>query len=141
MCLEPPDPPLAAPRRPRSGERWGGSFEVVGCENWKRSVRSFRGTVRPPHDVRSAARARLAAAAPGPRILLVVGGAKVPSDLYSPRIVNVAVGNQPHSEVAALAVLLARLLGLPSNDATWPGARQRDRAARAGKKVGWPDGA
>jgi tRNA (cytidine56-2'-O)-methyltransferase len=42
-------------------------------------------------------------------LLLVVGAEKVPGDLYQLADVNVAVGNQPHSEVAALAILLHAL--------------------------------
>lgn len=42
-------------------------------------------------------------------LLVVVGAEKVPGDLYGLADVNLAVGNQPHSEVAALAVLLQAL--------------------------------
>lgn len=38
--------------------------------------------------------------------LVVVGGAKVPAELFSLSDYNLAVGNQPHSEVAALALFL-----------------------------------
>ncbi|MDX1534221.1 MAG: tRNA (cytidine(56)-2'-O)-methyltransferase [Thermoplasmata archaeon] len=43
-------------------------------------------------------------------LLLVVGSEKVPGDLFERAAFNVAVGNQPHSEVAALAVFLDRFL-------------------------------
>ena len=44
-------------------------------------------------------------------ILVLVGSRKVPSEFYNEEVsdFNVAVGNQPHSEVAALAVFLDRL--------------------------------
>lgn len=42
-------------------------------------------------------------------ILIVVGAEKVPAFLYELADVNVAIGNQPHSEVAALAVFLDRI--------------------------------
>lgn len=42
-------------------------------------------------------------------LLLVVGAEKVPGDLYGLADWNVAVGNQPHSEVAALALVLHAL--------------------------------
>jgi len=42
-------------------------------------------------------------------ILLVVGAEKVPREIYEIADFNVAVGNQPHSEVAALAITLDRL--------------------------------
>ena len=42
-------------------------------------------------------------------IVIVVGGAKVSREYYEICQFNVAVGNQPHSEVAALAAFLERL--------------------------------
>ena len=39
-------------------------------------------------------------------VLVVVGGAKVPGELFKLSDFNIAVGNQPHSEVAALALFL-----------------------------------
>ncbi|OYV10913.1 MAG: tRNA (cytidine56-2'-O)-methyltransferase [Methanosaeta sp. NSP1] len=42
-------------------------------------------------------------------ILVAVGAEKVPAEMYQLADWNVAVGNQPHSEVAALAVFLDRL--------------------------------
>jgi tRNA (cytidine56-2'-O)-methyltransferase len=41
--------------------------------------------------------------------LVVVGGPKVPAEVFDLADYNVAIGNQPHSEVAALAVFLDRL--------------------------------
>ena len=43
-------------------------------------------------------------------LIIVVGGAKVPGDVYKICQHNVAVGNQPHSEVAALALFMDCLL-------------------------------
>ncbi len=42
-------------------------------------------------------------------ILVIVGASKVPRFFYEVADFNVAVGNQPHSEVAALAIFLDRL--------------------------------
>ena len=39
-------------------------------------------------------------------VVVVVGGAKVPGELFKISDFNLAVGNQPHSEVAALALFL-----------------------------------
>ena len=41
--------------------------------------------------------------------LIIVGGQKVPSEVYHLSDYNIAIGNQPHSEIAALAVFLDRL--------------------------------
>ena len=45
----------------------------------------------------------------GKPIVIVVGGAKVSREYYEMCQYNVAIGNQPHSEVAALAGFLERL--------------------------------
>ncbi|MCD6563575.1 MAG: tRNA (cytidine(56)-2'-O)-methyltransferase [Thermoproteales archaeon] len=42
-------------------------------------------------------------------ILIVIGAEKVPAEVYKIADYNVAIGNQPHSEIAALAVFLDRL--------------------------------
>lgn len=41
-------------------------------------------------------------------ILVIVGAEKVPGDVYRAADFNISVGNQPHSEVAALAMFLDR---------------------------------
>ncbi len=43
--------------------------------------------------------------------VVVVGGTKVPSELFRIADHNVSIGNQPHSEVAALAVFLESWMG------------------------------
>jgi tRNA (cytidine56-2'-O)-methyltransferase len=42
-------------------------------------------------------------------LLVVIGAEKVPREVYALCDYNVSVGNQPHSEVAALAVFLHEL--------------------------------
>lgn len=133
LYLHPPDDALAE-RVARVGHEWGGDFSVEGVADWKALVRKFDGTVvhltmyGEPFE-RVAARLRRRAS-----LLIVVGGAKVPPDLYRLAGVNVAVGHQPHSEVAALAVTLAALRGVPGPGA-WPGATKEIVPQRAGKRV------
>ncbi|KQC14845.1 MAG: tRNA (cytidine(56)-2'-O)-methyltransferase [Methanothrix sp.] len=95
-------------------ERWGGDFRV-------RSVLSWRGEARRWKDVggkivhltmygtplsEAIGEIRLSEA-----VMVVVGAEKVPPEIYEMADWNVGVGNQPHSEVAALAVFLDRLWG------------------------------
>ncbi len=42
-------------------------------------------------------------------ILIVVGAEKVPRYIYDQSDYNVSIGNQPHSEISALAILLDRI--------------------------------
>jgi len=42
-------------------------------------------------------------------VLIVVGAEKVPRYIYDQSDYNVSIGNQPHSEISALAILLDRI--------------------------------
>lgn len=42
-------------------------------------------------------------------LLIIVGAEKVPSYIYEVADFNISIGNQPHSEVAALAIFLDRV--------------------------------
>ncbi|MGI0130617.1 MAG: tRNA (cytidine(56)-2'-O)-methyltransferase, partial [Thermoplasmata archaeon] len=116
------------------GRGWGGSFEVVGVDDWRKVVRSSRGLVVHLTMYGQPFEHLLPRLRRAPKILLVVGGAKVPPDLYRLAHVNVAVGHQPHSEVAAVAVVLERLLGVPG-PRPLRGARRRVVPQARGKKV------
>jgi len=133
MLLHPPDPDLAR-RVAAVGKGWGGSFEVVDAPDWRRAVREFDGPV--VHlTMYGLPLARVLPKLKGARrILLVVGGAKVPPDLYRLATHNAGVGHQPHSEVAAVAVALTQLLGVPGPGA-WPGATRRIVPQARGKRV------
>ena len=133
LYLHPPDPRVAETVR-GVRERWGGTFEVVPAPSWSEVVRSSRGPV--VHLTMYGV--PLARVLPRLRrtgeLLVVVGGAKVPPKIYGQATFNVSVGSQPHSEVAALAVVLRELLGLPGARA-FAGARQRIVPRARGKSV------
>jgi len=93
--------------------RWGGDFKVDVVDEWRGILKRWRaegGVVvhltmyglnidEVIDRIRESDR----------DILVVVGAEKVPRELYTLSDFNVAVGSQPHSEVAALAVFLDRL--------------------------------
>jgi tRNA (cytidine56-2'-O)-methyltransferase len=90
-------------------DRWGGDFFVKTVSDWRKYLDKWRGLVvhltmygLPLDDKISEIRSLKE------NMLLVVGAEKVPPDLYKRADYNIAVGNQPHSEVAALAVFLDR---------------------------------
>jgi len=133
MYLHPPDPDLTA-RLQAVNRRWGGSFEVVPTDDWKGTLRAFDGPVVHLTMYGLPLARVLPRLARAERVLLVVGGAKVPAELYRRSTHNVAVGHQPHSEVAAVAVVLERLLGLPGPRPPG-GARQVIVPQARGKRV------
>jgi len=59
------------------------------------------------------------------KLLIVVGAEKVPREVYDLADRNISVGNQPHSEVAALAIFLDR----------YSGGRKLERDFRGGMTI------
>jgi len=68
-------------------------------------------------------------------MVIVVGGAKVPGDVYKYSQYNIAVGNQPHSEVAALALFLDAWYGEAGSNRTFDDARLIIEPSANGKSV------
>jgi tRNA (cytidine56-2'-O)-methyltransferase len=119
-------------------DRFGGPFAVEGTAEPNRLVREFPGTVvhltmygLPLQDVEASIRE---AHRDGP-MLVVVGAEKVPFDVYEHADWNVAVTNQPHSEVAGLAVLLDHLFEGRELDREWRDADRRVVPKATGKRV------
>ncbi len=88
-------------------DRFGGDFSVEEEKDWRGLMKGWNGDVIhltmygsdideffSEHEVENP--------------LIVVGSQKVPRDVYELADFNVSVGNQPHSEVAALAVFMDR---------------------------------
>ena len=68
-------------------------------------------------------------------LMVVVGGAKVPGDVFKHAHYNVAVGNQPHSEVAALALFLEAWSGEGGTERHFPDAQLVIHPSATGKSV------
>jgi len=68
-------------------------------------------------------------------IAVVVGGAKVPGEIYKLADYNISVGNQPHSEVAALALFMNILMGGVADSDNFPDARLEVKPHPSGKVV------
>ncbi len=92
-------------------DRWGGPFEVAVEENWRQYLRGFRGTRVHLTMYGIPVDEAVKRIDPSQDLLVFVGAEKVPPEVYDVCELNVAVGNQPHSEIAALAIFLDRLFG------------------------------
>lgn len=119
-------------------DRFGGPFSVEQVDSPRSIVRNWEGSVvhltmygLPIQDVETAVRAALET----DPMLVVVGGEKVPFELYERADRNVAVTNQPHSEVAGLAVFLDRLFEGRELDQPWPDADRHVVPNATGKTV------
>ncbi len=94
-------------------DNWGGKFSI---EHEKSPLKLLRGLKKDgfsivhltvygmPIEEKRGILARLEKA------VLIVGGEKVPPEIYELANYNIAVGSQPHSEVAALAIALDRIM-------------------------------
>jgi tRNA (cytidine56-2'-O)-methyltransferase len=68
-------------------------------------------------------------------ILVVIGASKVPNEVYSLADMNIAVGNQPHSEIAALAIFLDRFFKGKELISTFQNAKKSIIPSFHGKRV------
>jgi tRNA (cytidine56-2'-O)-methyltransferase len=95
--------------------RWGGSdFRVEVIDDWKALTKSWKKRggkvahltmygINIDGVARSIRRER--------ELLVIIGSEKVPREAYDLADYNIAIGNQPHSEIAALAIFLDRVFG------------------------------
>jgi tRNA (cytidine56-2'-O)-methyltransferase len=98
----------------RVTKKFGGDFKIKSGVEWKEFISKWKidgGTVvhltmyGMPLDKMSSKLKK------EKDLLLVVGAEKVPHELYRLADYNLSVSNQPHSEIAALAICLDRLTG------------------------------
>lgn len=120
-------------------ERWGGFFRVELVEGWRAVIKKWREqggivthlTMYGLHvddvikDIRSADK----------DVLIVVGAEKVPNEVFYLADYNVAIGHQPHSEAAALAVFLDRLYQGEELKASFNPSKIKIMPQSRGKKV------
>ena len=120
-------------------ERFGGAFEIASGTGWKGVVKAWQAAggqvVHLTMYGRPLGEAVPDVVADGRDVLVVVGAEKVPGELYQLADVNLAVGNQPHSEVAALALVLDRLRAGAWEDDAFEGGALRVLPTAHGKQV------
>ncbi len=117
---------------------WGGSFEAILGASWRKVIQESKKEGRsvvhltmygmPIQDVVEDLR-RLE------KILIVVGGPKVPGRVYHEADFNVAVTSQPHSEVAALAIALHEIQSGEELKRAFPKSKLRILPSPRGKRV------
>ncbi len=91
--------------------RFGGDFKVKSGISWRKVISNWKGTKIHLNMYGEHINDIMPAIPRDKDILIIVGAEKVPKEVFNSADFNVAVGNQPHSEVAALAVFLDRFLG------------------------------
>jgi tRNA (cytidine56-2'-O)-methyltransferase len=119
-------------------DRFGGPFEAETVDSWRPVLDDWEGRAvhltmygEPVQEVESDVRE----AHEREPLLVVVGAEKVPFDVYDRADWNVGVTNQPHSEVAGLAVFLDRLFEGRELGREWVDAERVVVPQAAGKRV------
>ena len=119
-------------------EEWGGKFAVGYEKSWKKIVKEHKKkgfavvhlTVYGMPIQKTIGKIKKRG-----KILAVVGGEKVPWEMYDLADFNVSVTGQPHSEIAALVIFLDRAFGGKELDKKFPGAKKIVIPQERGKKV------
>jgi len=122
---------------------WGGPFFFEMGTPWKKAVRDWKAkgrivvhlTAYGENIETSDVFQRIKAC--GKDILIIVGSQKVPKEFFSEDIsdFNVAIGNQPHSECASLAVFLDRFFEGKKLTKSFESAKMRIIPQKRGKKI------
>lgn len=116
-------------------DRFGGGFELVEDPRWRALIRDWEGvsvhlTMYGERFMDVVGKVEGAGS-----LLVVVGAGKVPGEVYDWVDLNVAVGNQPHSEAAALGVWLMEVLGGEALFEDREGAKVRVEPTARGKRL------
>jgi tRNA (cytidine56-2'-O)-methyltransferase len=117
---------------------WGGDFQLILGQPWRKVLRETRAegwkSVHltmygiPIQDLTGELRII-------EKMLLVVGGPKVPGELYRTADYNVSVTSQPHSEIAALAIALHEIQSGEELKRAFQKSRLRILPSPRGKRV------
>ena len=89
-------------------DRFGGDYTIKTGVSWKDAIRDFQGKVVHLTMYGQTVTDALPKIPRDEDIMIIVGAEKVPAEVYQRADFNVSVGNQPHSEIAALAIFLDR---------------------------------
>jgi tRNA (cytidine56-2'-O)-methyltransferase len=121
-------------------KEWGGDFIISFVENptkfikdWKRNEGIIVHLTM--YGIELSDKLELLRKRINDNILVVVGGSKVPGHIFQLADHNIAIGHQPHSEVAALAVFLDNLTNSNARKQKHSNAKTEIIPTEKGKKT------
>jgi len=91
--------------------RFGGDYTIKTGVSWNQVIKNFNGKVVHLTMYGQRADEAVAKIPKDEDIMVIVGAEKVPAEVYQRADFNVSVGNQPHSEIAAMAIFLYEFTG------------------------------
>ena len=114
---------------------WGGPFEIKHEKSWRQVITSWNGLKTHLTMYGIPLQERIAEVRKSKNLLVIIGGSKVPYEVYQLVDHNISVTSQPHSEVAALAVLLHEYMQGKESRIGFSGAKLRVVPKERGKQV------
>lgn len=116
---------------------WGGRFKIEYQKNWKRVLLDYKKRIPVVHLTMYGlpVQKTITKIRKHKNLLIVVGGEKVPGEVYEHADYNIAVSSQPHSEVSGLAVVLHEYFKGKELDKKFPNAKIKLRPAARGKHI------
>lgn len=118
-------------------EEWGGDFKIKYFEDYMKLIKDYKNKgyiiihltmygLRLQKVVKDLKKHK--------NILLIIGGCKVPGEIYEIADYNISVTNQPHSEISALAITLHELLNGEELNKTYENASMGIKPSNKGKE-------
>lgn len=92
-------------------QKWGGPFDIQHLESEKSLLKKFKGIIIHLTVYGIPFEKKMRKIKKSKSLLIIVGGEKVPPEIYQRANYNLAVSSQPHSEVAALGIFLYEMQG------------------------------
>jgi len=86
--------------------QWGGPFGIAHVKDWKTLIKEWKGSSLHLTMYGLPIQKKISQIRKIKDLLVIIGGEKVPWEVYQLADLNIGVTNQPHSEVAGLAILL-----------------------------------
>ena len=120
-------------------KRWGGQeFEVKVISDWKALAKSWKkegGKIAHLTMYGINIDDAVEPLRKEDKVLVIIGAEKVPKEAYDLADCNIAVGNQPHSEIAALAIFLDRMFAGRQFKKEFAGGKLKIVPTEKGKQV------
>jgi tRNA (cytidine56-2'-O)-methyltransferase len=120
---------------------WGGSdeFKLEIIDNWKNLIKEWKEKegkiIHLTMYGRQINEAINEIKSQEQKILVIIGAEKVPKEIYYLADYNISIGNQPHSEIAALAIFFDRLFEGKQFDRGFSDGKMKIIPSEKGKNV------
>lgn len=87
-------------------KQWGGDFKIDYSKTWLNTIKTWSGRIVHLTVYGMPLNKKITEIRKTKSLMVIVGGEKVPSDVYKIADWNVSVTSQPHSEISGLAIFL-----------------------------------